>query len=217
MKECFNKAADKYDSNCHLQLRTGDKLLSLIDVVDTAIDLGCGTGIISDKIKCNKLYALDVADKFLEKARQRLKDKNVTYLEQSFNSLSGLQVDLAFANMSLQWSDNLKITLDNIRGNIKPGGVLAFSIPLTGTFANIPASANEFYSFQQVIDMLKDWKIIHLEQEEIGYIFPSLIDALRSIKSVGADYCKHRSKRVISRDKSPVELVYNIGYFTVTS
>lgn len=213
IKNCFNKAASSYDSHCHLQLATGEKLISLIDSADDVIDLGCGTGITTCKLKYKKLYCLDISEELLLQAKKRLANKNVTFLDISFDNFSGLELDLAFANMSLQWSENFKVTLNNIRSNLKPNGILAFSIPLAGTFADLKTEVLPFLSMEEVKQFLADWQIIYANSEEINYVFPSLIDSLKSIKAVGANYCRTRSKKVISRDKSPHVLKYHIGYF----
>lgn len=214
VKNCFNKAATIYDNNCSLQLRTGAKLLNLAEGGNEVIDLGCGTGIITSRIKFNKLYALDISEKMLLKAREYLANKNVTFLEKSFDKFYGFELDLAFANMSLQWSDNFKSTLNNIKNNLKKNGILVFSIPLQGTFLDLPVNVMQFLSISQVKKMLEDWELLYSSTEEINYIFPSLIDSLRSIKSVGANYCKsNKNRKIIPRDKGFHTLVYNIGYF----
>ena len=217
IKDCFNKAASKYDTHCQLQLTTGEKLLSLTPPADNIIDLGCGTGITTTKLKYQQLYALDISEKLLAQAKLKLGNKNIIYLEQSFDDFSGLELDLAFANMSLQWSADLKSTLSNIKANLRPRGTLAFSLPLTGTFADLNISTMSFLSFAQVEQLLFEWQIIYAKTETISYLFPSLIEALRSIKYVGANYYKNKTGKRISRDKSPCLLKYNIGYFMVKS
>lgn len=217
IKDCFNKAASKYDTHCQLQLTTGEKLLSLTPPADNIIDLGCGTGITTAKLSYKKLYALDISNELLQQAKLRLGNKNITYLEKSFDDFSGLELDLAFANMSLQWSADLKLTLSNIKANLRPGGTLAFSIPLVGTFANLNISSMPFLSFAQMNKLLSEWQIIYANTETISYLFPTLIEALRSIKHVGANYCKNKNGNMISRDKSTCLLKYNIGYFMVKS
>ena len=212
VQDYFNKAAESYDLNCQLQTHTGEKLLKLCPAKETIIDLGCGSGIITQKLSYKKLYALDIAGQLLQKAKTRLNNQNVIFLEESFDSFSGLELDLAFANMSLQWSNDLSLTFNNIKSNLKPGGLLAFSLPLAGTFANL-TSRLAFHSEQEIKALLKDWQIIHHSSEEISYNFPSLIDALRSIKAVGANYCPNKKMELISRDKKPSSLKYNIGYF----
>lgn len=215
IRDCFNKAASKYDAHCQLQLSIGEKLLSLITPAEKIIDLGCGTGITTSKLTYKELYALDISDKLLAQAKLRLGNKNITYLEESFDNFSGLELDLAFANMSLQWSNDLKSTLSNIKANLKPGGILAFSIPLLGTFANLNISSMSFLSFEQVKQLLTDWQIIYADSKEMNYIFSNLIEALRSVKAVGANYYKNKNGKLISRDKSTCILKYNIGYFVV--
>jgi len=217
VKDYFNKAANKYDAHCQLQLTTGEKLLRLIPSAKKIIDLGCGTGIVTQKLQYKQLYALDISEKLLAQAKLKLGNENITYLEQSFDAFSGLELDLAFANMSLQWSEDLEVTLNNIKANLQPKGILAFSIPLLGTFANLNISAMSFLSFTQVKRFLHGWRIIYADCQEISCLFSSLIEALRSIKSVGANHCNNRTGKIISRDKSPCLLKYNIGYFIVES
>jgi malonyl-CoA O-methyltransferase len=212
IRDCFNKAAESYDSNCQIQLYSGLKLLNLINKPEAvAIDLGCGTGIITQYIKCRKLYALDIADKLLAKARQRLNGKEVIFLEDSFDAFNGLELDLAFANMSLQWSDDLSRTLANISANLKYNGSLLFSLPLKGGCEEIYAK----FSMEEVKKLLEDWRFVHISQEKVIYHFSSLIDSLKSMKAVGANHYKGRRYRLISRNKRPHQLVYNIGYFLV--
>lgn len=215
VKNYFNKAAINYNSHCHLQLQTGEKLISLIDSANNVIDLGCGAGSVTVKLKYKKLYCLDISEEMLEQTKLKIKNNEVTYLEQSFDNFSGLCLDLAFANMSLQWSENLMSTINNIKDNLKVGGVLAFSIPIEGTFLDLNVSKLSFYSLNEVRELLLDWKIIHISSQEINYPFPSLIDSLKSIKAVGANYYNQKSKQLISRKKEAHILQYNIGYFVV--
>ena len=216
VKNCFNKAASTYNDNCDLQLLTGQKLLSLAGSGNEVIDLGCGTGLITSKINFNKLYALDISKEMLQKAKECLAHKNVIFLENSFDNISGLELDLAFANMSLQWSENLNLTLNNIKSNLQKNGILVFSIPLQGTFLDLPTNIMQFLSIWQIKKMLDGWEIIYCSVEKINYVFPSLIESLRSIKSVGANYCiGNKNRKIISRDKKSHILKYKIGYFKV--
>jgi len=215
IKDCFSKAADRYDQHCKLQLTTGDKLLSLIEPAETIIDLGCGTGITTSKLLYKKLYALDISNKMLESAKLKLRSRNIIYLEKSFDDFCGLELDLAFANMSLQWSEDLNKTLVNINANLKPGGILAFSIPITGTFEGLNIPTIFFHEFEQIKALLVNWQIIHSFSQIYSYIFSSLVEALKSIKAVGANYCNSHKRFIISRDKTPQILKYNIGYFVV--
>lgn len=213
VKDCFNKAAQNYDQHCHLQMTTGEKLLNLVKPAENVIDLGCGTGLITSKLKYKKLYALDLSDKMLKIARQRLGNNNITYLETSFDDIKNLELDLAFANMSLQWSNNLQETLNCIQANLNPRGILAFSLPIKGTFAGLDITTIHFSEFEKIKELLEDWQIIHASSEEHNYLFPDLISALKSIKAVGANYYNSCKKSIITKDKHPQTLNYNIGYF----
>ena len=93
IKHAFNRAAHSYDHYCQLQQTTGDKLLSLAkshsSSVGTLIDIGCGTGIHTKSLlnyfpECTS-YALDFADKLLEKASARLTNHPVQLIEANFD------------------------------------------------------------------------------------------------------------------------------------
>lgn len=216
VKDFFNKSSMNYDAHCNLQLETGNRLLSLINNNnDIVMDIGCGTGLITSKLIFRRLYCLDISEKMLFQAEKKLGIKDIFYIQGSFDELSNFNLDLAFANMSLQWSDDLEFTLNNIKNNLKRDASLVFSIPLKETFSDLDISKLNFYSMEEVKSFLSKWQIIHASSENIQYNFPNLIASLRSIKAVGANHCKHKSSKLISRDKSPHLLKYEIGYFMV--
>ena len=104
------------------------------------------------------------------------------------------------------------------------GGILCFSIPLDGTFKNLPSqSKNTFYNchyFNELFNQI-GYKAILVKEKNIVYTFPSLIAAIKSIKNTGANVLidKNKMSRHFVFDKklvkSEFKLNYNIGFFIV--
>jgi len=46
------------------------------------LELGCGTGVFTERVakKCNNLYALDISDSLLRKAKEKYQLKDVKFL-----------------------------------------------------------------------------------------------------------------------------------------
>lgn len=226
IKESFNKAVDSYNQNCQIQFDTGCKLIKKIQKLnlnpESVIDLGCGTGLITIHLFHNypnskKKYALDIADKLLQKAKKNL--KKIIFIEDDFDSLANLSLDLVFSNMALQWSRNLSNTIDIITQNLQNNGILAFSTLLEGTFYELPINSRiKFKKFEEIKQILIDrnYKILELSNEKIVQNFPSFIHALNSIKNVGANYSGENNflplYRMQKENSGNFSLTYNIIY-----
>lgn len=238
VKKAFNKAADRYDASCELQLKTG---LTLIDLLknhctnsNNIIDVGCGTGIITKELasafQYKTFYAIDIADQLLAHAKEKLNKFNIHFELADYNDMHdiGMFFDVIYANLSLHWSSNFNNTLTSMHTKLRKNGVLAFSIPLVGTFKEIKnyCAINTFYELALIERHILDagFNIIHTKTQEINFEFNNVLKALRSIKSVGADYVAEENrdniniaklKNFIQSNNSSFKLNYHIGYFIV--
>jgi malonyl-CoA O-methyltransferase len=234
VKECFNKANDTYDSNSLLQQAIGNELITKLKVFKPTakkiIDLGCGTGISTEKLAniytpYSHFYAIDLAEKLLTQAKDRLHGYNIQITETDFTTFNfSHSFDVVFSNMALQWSVNLNSTLKNTYAHLSDQGVLAFSIPAIGTFPELKLiSKLQLYEEASISHLLNlnNFKVLHISSYNKTLKFSSVFSALRSIKLVGAN-CNHttdnkaslshllRSRRTLSQ---PFNLTYNISFF----
>lgn len=236
IKNAFNKAANLYNNHCHLQFSAGKKLISLLNLqqfnLPRIIDLGCGTGIVTRELASQRNYsdfhAIDMADQFICKAKECLSEYNLKIYESDFDHLyqANNPFDIIFSNMSLHWSPNFQATLHVITQMLSKNGILAFSIPLAGTFHELQThcAVNDFFE-QRFVENLIRLCGLELESanEKFVFQFDNLLEALKSVKAVGANYVNKNNRRLqynASLRKqlqdsmnTSITLTYHVGYF----
>ncbi len=232
IKRYFNKAHKTYDANCALQQQTGDALIELtkpyLHAANSIIDLGCGSGIVTEKMVTaashQHFHAIDIADELLQLAKDRLTSRGVAVYVADFNQLPPQQIifDLAFSNLALHWSADLSATLQQLKQNMRQDGLVVFSIPLVGTLTELKFqyALQHFLTSAQVKEKLleKNYEVLTLHSEKIHLHFDTLLAALQSIKEVGANFVGKRMHKGL-RGKSSLnlhlaqQLTYVIGYF----
>ncbi len=214
ISKSFNKAAETYDDNCRIQLKVGQKLIEKISKYSkfflNVADLGCGTGIITEKLikelTFQRLTALDISSSLIEKAKARLKPYDLEILIEDFDhtNLNTETQDLIFSNMALQWSLHIEDTLDEINRVLNKNGILAFSIPTKGTYKNLinsmlgldsSSSYNIFFDYITVLNNIKKsgFKILSTQLIEETKEFSTIYDLLSSIKKTGTSFIKNQS------------------------
>lgn len=238
IKKSFNKAKHTYDKHCQLQQLIGKHLIKLIKLhsvrfaekLPQIIDLGCGTGIVTEilaqQINYQFFYAVDMANFFVLMAKKRLAYLGIEVYEYDFDQLPPQPAfDIIFANMSLHWSPSLYATLKVIIHALSTQGILAFSIPLPGTFIELQQhlAVNHFLNSAEIIKHLQTCgghvQMNHVEK--ITLQFDSTLSALMSIKNVGANYVHKRNQsglcgKSFLQQFAHKQLTYVIGYFIVT-
>jgi malonyl-CoA O-methyltransferase len=235
IQQSFNAAAKTYDCADTLQKKVGNELIRQIKIElnnPVITDLGCGTGNTLEKLlayfNCQRLYAVDFAEQLLELAKIKIKNSRVQFFLGDFEMLLFPEnsIDLIFSNMALQWSLQFEKTIGLLYQQLTQKGVLAFSMPLYGTFAELKSGyKNTFFSMSYVEKILQEqsFKIISTKQEVYDFNFSSSLAALKSIKAVGAN-CLIETRSTgslltpaVLRERFEAgknrELTYNMGYF----
>lgn len=232
IKKSFNQAAASYDAHCHLQQSIGNKLLSLLALYPyespRILDLGCGTGIVTEKLAAayhyQALHAIDFADHLLEIAVSRFAATKITLQQADFDRLPNQpkSFDIIFSNMALHWSAHFQKTVGFITSQLKDHGLIAFTLPLIGTLQELTPhfKTNTFFKDDDIIQLLAhhDCDVIQSQQEVISLNFNDTLSALKSIKQVGANATAQPSSLFL-RGKTFLntieihKLTYHIGYF----
>lgn len=233
IQQAFNRAAETYDQHCEIQRHAGMKLTTILKPqhprAKNLLDLGCGTGLntqfLASQFEYQHFHAIDLSSALLAKAKTRLNKLNIKTAEMNFDHLCGLNpsFDIIYSNMSLQWSADIYSCLNKLRSFLEEDAVLAFSLPLPGTFKEVKnhCSVNDFTDHEQICSNLKlcGYALLSEEKESITLSFPDALSALQSIKQIGANHVHDRShKGLRSRTwftkLTLNSLTYEIGYYT---
>lgn len=147
----FDHAAVSYDEAAVLQKAVAAHLDERLDLVTLQpkriLDLGAGTGILTEKIvqryPKSQVLALDLAAGMLKQAKQRLQPQGwqkigqslkLTQSYQSFVQADAYQlpladgsIDLIVSNLMLQWCDDLDAVFHELRRVLRPEGMILFT------------------------------------------------------------------------------------------
>lgn len=226
----FNKAADTYDQYAITQAASGRELIKQIILsrrnFTHVFDAGCGTGITTAELAKSIDYlsftAVDTAASLLQ--HEKLFTYDVHCMGFDYNDIHNLNqnYDLIFSNMALHWSPSFTRTLEILTSSLACNGMIAFTIPLQGTFSELSEtfSRRDFFTRAEVETRLQATGCRLLHSDEIMYrqSFSDTLSALRSIKYTGANYVDQRRCRTL-RGKSFLhslaltELSYVTGFF----
>jgi len=226
----FNLAAASYNKHARIQREVGDKLIHMITSFqshfDNVVDAGCGTGLVTEQLAREITYtsftACDISLASLVEAA--ILPADIRRMEIDFNELDQVSPhpNLIFANMALHWSTSLADTLSIFHSTLANNGMLAFSIPLIGTFREISNhySCRDYLTHDQVISLLTNSGFTLLNTCHTTHIncYESTLSALRAIKQTGVSYVTHRlHKSLLGKNhlhQYPVQqLTYITGYF----
>ncbi|MCE3255038.1 MAG: bioC [Rickettsiaceae bacterium] len=206
----FNKAEQSYDQAAILQKMVAKDLVNLAKndfaKARKILDLGCGTGFVSDEIFANheisnsNIFQLDIAKNLLIKNPHQTHKINADIEALPFKN----QIfDLAFSSLSFQWLNDPQKAISQILKTIKDGGKFYFSTIIDGTLKELKqtqeecagrASVNKFLSSDQLREILQKLELTHeIKCKTITLEYQDLYSLLKSIKSIGATSSKSKN------------------------
>jgi ubiquinone/menaquinone biosynthesis C-methylase UbiE len=115
-----------------------EAIVPLLGGDDLAVlDLGCGIGRVAQYVapRCKVLYAVDISERMLELARERLASHgNVQYLRSAPSSIPGVEdggIDFLYSVLVLQHveREDAFLMLRDIRRVVRDGGVAYLTFP----------------------------------------------------------------------------------------
>ena len=147
-RHAFDQASTSYDQVAELQREMGDRLLSRLEYIriepEVVLDIGSGTGVISEKLrkryKSAKVMAVDFAHSMLMQARKRgswLRKLPCLCADAEAIPLADNSVDLIVSNAMLQWCNDPEAVFREWLRVMRPGGVLMFTTFGPGTLSEL--------------------------------------------------------------------------------
>jgi malonyl-CoA O-methyltransferase len=196
----FSRAANTYNSAADVQLDIAfDAMAYVPSHSNNALDIGCGTGRISQQLaaRCDNLIAMDLAFGMLAYAKQTAaeppnaehrptkqssvaNDPSICWLQGDADCLpmADNSVDMVFSSMVLQWSESQQKVMSEITRVMAPGSHAILAIMCDGSFNQLNDSwnsidsqrhVNDFASAQSWYDAAKS-KGLHVSMQEKQYI-----------------------------------------------
>lgn len=122
--------AETYDAVSDPQFEWGMEVLERLELRgdEVAVDAGCGSGRVTaelvERLPEGRVIAVDGSEAMVEKAKERLGER-VEYLVSDLVELELPEpVDLVFSTATLHWIPDHDALFRQLRGALKPGGLL---------------------------------------------------------------------------------------------
>lgn len=106
---------------------------------ESALDLGCGDGRLTERVAAGDLTGADVSAVALERARTRLEDVRLVELEPDAPlPFEDGEFDLVLCAETIEHVRDVQLFLSEIRRVLRPGGTLALTTPASPALARPP-------------------------------------------------------------------------------
>lgn len=223
VKTTFGKAAPKYDAAAVVQkeilVRLLEKLETLSVKSGNVLDIGSGTGLVSDRLMAmldaDSLISMDLALPMLQYSQQRGTDSSSVYVCADAESLPFIEnsFDVIFSASTLQWCNDIGRVFDDCLRLLRPGGLFIFSTfgpdtlqELRSCFERVGMqnSVNSFIDMHLLGDGLLQQGYFNpvMEMDEIQLLYDQPVQLLRDLKMLGAtNNTRERSKGLLSKQK----------------
>ncbi|WP_133126751.1 malonyl-ACP O-methyltransferase BioC [Legionella nagasakiensis] len=203
----FNIHATEYEQAAKIQLEIGERLFERLHYLKITpryvLDLGCGTGVFTQRLRkqypqaqvigFDLAYAMLMQAKSKQKWRKKWPLVNGDMMAMPF--VSGF-FDLVFANQVLHWAQPLSSVIGELNRVMNSQGCLMFSTLGPDTFqelryswakVNQYAHTNEFLDMHDLGDCLLTEQFIDpvVDMEMLTAHYTSLSRLVRSLKSQG--------------------------------
>lgn len=213
----FSQAAKNYDESALVQKLAAKKLCELaaplIKNEFKIIDIGSGTSAIcknltssNNFVKKNcQLFEVDLSLQML----QSWPDKSSKHINSIVGDgenlpLKNESLDMIISSFSLQWFQNFEKVFNDFYRILKKDGILAFCLPNSSSLeeikiASVKSGCNFYFSDLPKAANLKSqlekcsFKERYIDSEIIESQFEGPIQALKSLKKIGANYSDHKS------------------------
>jgi malonyl-CoA O-methyltransferase len=214
----FSRAANNYNSAADVQLDIAFDALAYLPLhYKSGLDIGCGTGRISQQLstRCDKLVALDLAFGMLTYAQQNnvAADPSICWLQGDADCLpiADDSIDMLFSSMVLQWADNPQKVMSEIARVMASGSNAILAIMCDGSFSELNESwksidsqrhVNNFVSAQTWANAAVSQGLqVNMQEKQYVTRHADIRQLLSSIKSIGANVVLTDQKSATSDTK----------------
>lgn len=197
VKTRFQKQLKTYSENSIVQKEMANKLINLLtkNSFQSVLELGCGSGILTQKLTNKITYENYTAVDIVENCREYISRINadIKFIQSDIENMSfSKKYDLIISNATLQWIENIEGFINELKTHLTPNGVLIFSTFGINNFKEISAITNvglKYYSKNELEEMLSPQ---YIEENIIEMEFLSPINVLKHLKLTGVNSITHQ-------------------------
>ena len=202
----FSRAAPIYHERAVIQRRVAARLMEYLSTpaeAEQILELGCGTGFLTEKLLATfphaRIDAVDLSAAMIEQARGTIGDRGRVqwHVCDVWNYQSQFQYDLIGSSSSLQWMQPLDSLFGRLASMLKPGGRLLGSLMVDGTLEELHHLRREIAphkipperlpTMDQTLADLQaaGFEVSRCGRESLQTEHPGIPDLLRSIRELG--------------------------------
>ncbi len=214
VRRAFSKAAPQYDAAAVMQREVCTRMLERLDYMKlkpaTVLDVGSGTGWgtrqLRERYPAAQIVALDIAMGMLQTARgssswwRKLfsgNARNYVCADMEALPVKAQSMDMVWANLALQWCNDLPATLAGLQRVLKVEGLLMFSTFGPDTLKELRVAfdgvdgynhLNRFADMHDVGDMLVAGGFADpvMDMEYITLTYNDVKAVMQDLRSIGA-------------------------------
>jgi ubiquinone/menaquinone biosynthesis C-methylase UbiE len=131
----FSEISKRYENDSIVQKSAGEILFSIIDIGkdDDVLDLGCGTGKLTGKIRSltdGRVVGVDSSAGMCEEAKDVYGSSNIEFYATDAGAIDyDEEFDVIFCNSAFQWFKNTDTILKKCRRALRAGGRIGIQAP----------------------------------------------------------------------------------------
>ncbi|MDX2345370.1 MAG: malonyl-ACP O-methyltransferase BioC [Legionella sp.] len=209
----FHRQATEYEAAAPAQREIGEQLFERLDYIKInpkyILDLGCGTGLFSEKLQKKYpnavILSLDIAQgMLLETQKKSYKpDTNMHCVRADMHHLpfENNLFDLVFSNQVLHWSTEPILLMREINRVMHTDGCLMFSTLGPDTFLELRdakasgfSHANAFMDMHDLGDILLAERFLDpvVDMDKLTVHYPDFLALLKSLKKQGVRHVNQK-------------------------
>ncbi|WP_434984343.1 malonyl-ACP O-methyltransferase BioC [Vreelandella zhaodongensis] len=204
----FSRAAPRYDALASAQHQIGETLWSsLPPSADNILDLGCGTGVWTQRLATQfpqaHVTGLDIAPGMLAHAQARY-GNHIRWQQGDAAALpfERSTFDLVFSNLAIQWCRDIDTVMRELQRALTPGGQVHLTTLLPGTLAEVATAWQRPEALLQTPNALALERAVALSgltlvdhiTEWQRFYYPDLAAVMASIKGIGAQVARPKAR-----------------------
>ena len=137
----FSQIASKYEKTSLVQNSASDELFDLLGIKETddVLDLGCGTGHLTRRIRettKGTVVGIDLSEGMIEEATRNYGDLDISFEVRAAENLYYTEeFDIIFCNSTFQWFNPPEPALQNCYRALRKGGKMGIQSPARNIYS----------------------------------------------------------------------------------